>query len=691
MDGSFETPPSGPRCPRCGTALPREEATGDGDCPRCWFALAVETPGAMVGDYRLLGALGEGGTAVVHLAQKVDTEDTFALKLAKPDRPHANSVFENELRNARRLKSLAGIVPVVDHGRTEDGRPFLVLTLMEGGSLADEVRASAYRDRRAILDLIAKLARTLARAHAHAVLHCDLKPENVLFDAQGEPHIADFGVAQQLEDASSSRPRAIGGTRGYMSPEQAQKSRSRAVDEGEAPSLTVSSDVFSLGVLLYWLLARRLPFGNGPDFEERVEHEEPAPCVPVRRLMRALEWECLLICRRALKKRPEDRYRSAAELADDAERALSGAPLAEESARPLRQVAEWVSRHKLFALVMFELALLLLYLPLVPFLVLGQSRSVIEEQNSNSALHQAGAVMNELRDFSDNLVRIAAAPEVQQLVENPTPLLPAPLLERYVTSSIRSFVLFTPEGMLRARWPAPVVVPDQLDFSFRDYYQGARGLAQEGLRQLYVSRIIRSITAGKLELEPSTPMFDERGKFVGVIGAALVARSTFGAVRMNCAGAGSCITGLLAARDRDAPGAPQPEELTFVAAPELKTGEEVRLDRELSRKICRRFGCQPASRDQFVARTNESPLVEEYIDPVSHRPSLGSFAPVGRTGLVVVVATPHSAIRGLTDRMLDKARAYLGVPLLIGVALFGALLASLHVRRVPRRLVKPLR
>jgi len=683
MDGNGGPPPP-PRCPRCGAEL---EASSNGklnECPGCLFSAGLGEQGPLVGDYRLLGPLGEGGTAVVHLAENLGTGDLVALKVAKAHIPHAEAVFRNELRNARRLRGCTGIVPVQASGRSDDGRAFLALELMEGGSLADAIGLGRYTDRREALALVGTLARLLGQAHDRAVLHCDIKPENVLFDAQGEPQLADFGVAELLEDASPSAERTVGGTRGWMSPEQARRRSSAEASSCEA--LSVASDVFGLGVLLYWLLTRTVPFGNGPDFEERVQSEAAPSLAPRRLFPKRLEWECAAICRRALQTEPKNRYGSAAALADDVERALADRPLAEELSRPLRRVTTWVSRHKLLAFAAFELCLLLLYLPLVPLLVLGQSRAVLEDQNANAALHQAGAVMNELRDFADHLRAMAEDPRTLSLLVDEQssgdsdPARGRVVLTDYLKANLDNFVLFAPDGQLRHRWPLRTALPRSPSFKFRDYFQGALGLAAAGSRQIYVPRLIRSQTTGKLELEISTPLYDSKGEFVGVLGASLPVRSTFGTVQMNCAGAGRCLTGLLGPRDRDDEAAPLPEHLIFVAAPELQNGREVILEPALSSRICGRFGCTPAPRDQFLARMAVTPLVEDFIDPVSGAPSLGAFAPVGRTGLVVLVSTPQSGIRALTDRFLDKARSYLGIPAMLGVTLFGLLLAGRHLR-----------
>jgi eukaryotic-like serine/threonine-protein kinase len=680
MDGSHEPGP-GPVCPRCGAELHDADAA---ECVGCWFSLIDGRGARSVGNYRLLGEIGQGGSAVVFLAERIEKGDLFALKLARPEAQHAHLAFQNELSNARRLQgSSAGVVGVVDHGRSERGDAFLVLQLMEGGNLMDAVAAGKFANRRDALALVGKLAHMLASAHGRAVLHCDLKPDNILFDAKSEPHLADFGVAQQLASPGSSKAIALGGTRGWMSPEQARGLSTNSVPPGEGSAiapLTVASDVFSLGVILHWLLTGEQPFGAGADYEERVQFQEAPPCVPPRRLARELEAECASICRRALQKDPARRYQTAAQLAEEINRALAGRPLLSEGARPLRRLALWVSRHKLLALAALELSLLLFYLPLVPLLVLGQSRAVLVEQNANAALHQAGAVMNELRDLSERLTNMAEQPEIQALAHHSGLYLPSPELGRFATPDIDNLIVFSTDGSARARWPLLRIYPRTDDFSFRDYFRGAAGLAGEGRRELYVSRVIRSQTTGHLDLEVVTPMYDAAGKWIGVAAGARPARSTFGAVQMNCAGGGACLTGLLAARDRDDAGAPQPPGISFVAAPELRTGQEVALDTALSRKICERIGCAPAPRAQFTARANVQPLVENFLDPVSGRAMLGAFAPVGGTGLVVVVATPISAERELTNRMLEKARAYLGVPLLVGAVLFVTLLASLRLR-----------
>jgi serine/threonine protein kinase len=669
MDGS-----SGPDCLHCGARLEPLTERGSLECLRCWVALAQGLEPPRVAGYQQLDALGEGGSASVYLAREPGTNRLVALKIAREDAPHAALIFRAELKAAAKLDRRY-VVPVLTGGQGVDGRAYLVMELMENGTLTEAVAIGRFSQRREILELVCKLARAVQHAHGRAVLHCDLKPENILFDSEGEPRIGDFGLAQDL-DHGGSAGETCGGTRGWMSPEQARRKAPRAGSDTEAGSdvLTVASDVFSLGVLLYWLLARRLPFGDGEDFAERVASEPTPSPIQSRFMARELDWEASAVCARAMAKAPTDRYASAAELGDDLTRALAGQPIDAERTRPLRRVAKWVRRHRLLSLAAIQLVLLLLYLPLVPLLVVSESHGVLTESNSNAALHQAGAVMNEVRAFAERLQRVAEDPEVQRLVNEPVPVTPQGLA-RHGSSDVDNLTIFSLDGLLRARWPSPAQVQNHLDVSWRDYFLGAVRLGHDRARQVRVARTIRSTVDGQVKVEIATPMFDGNGAFVGVLAGARRTRSTFGDLQMSCVLGGSCVTALLSSRDRDGPSAAQPQALSVVAAPGLKLGTEAALDLSLSQRICRKLGCTPAPSHQLSRALGQSVLIEDYIDPVSNARSIGAFAAVGGTGLVVSVSTPVSAARDLTDRMLHKARSYLGVPLLLGLGLFGALLA----------------
>jgi hypothetical protein len=232
------------------------------------------------------------------------------------------------------------------------------------------------------------------------------------------------------------------------------------------------------------------------------------------------------------------------------------------------------------------------------------------------------------------------------------------------------------DGVLRARTPKPQVSHyDVLNYGFRDYFLTQLRLVAAGRPDVYISRAFRSVGDRSLVLGFSAPLFDPAGKHVGVVCAAVKARATFGAVQMNCAGNGDCMTALLGPRDREAAGQALPDAISVLAAPGLADGEEKNLDPSLMRRVCGHLSCVPSDHDQF-SRPNTAPLViDGYRDPISHVSAIAAFAPVGQTGLIVVVATPDSAVRALTTQMTGRVKEFLWVPLLLGGLLFGALIA----------------
>ena len=334
--------------------------------PVAWLRTAlVELP--RVPGYELDEVLGEGGAGTVYLASEVAADRLVAVKLAKT--ADAELVFREEMRCARKLVH-PRIVRALASGRTAEGRGFLVLEYVPGGTLAEAVEAGRCSEPRDVLGLMLEVTRAVQHAHEHAVLHCDLKPENILLDAHDMPRVSDFGVARRLrvgasaEKYSTSEGACLGGTIGWMSPEQ---TRLVGNSDPEAFSeLTVASDIFSLGVLLYWLVARALPFGDGADFIARVQHERPAPCTSARPNWKSWAWEIEAVCQRCMNKQRQNRYSSAAELGDDLQRLLSGLAISAEHPMLARRAAKWVRRRPLAAVAVTLLPLLVLYLLVLP-------------------------------------------------------------------------------------------------------------------------------------------------------------------------------------------------------------------------------------------------------------------------------------------------------------------------------------
>jgi tetratricopeptide (TPR) repeat protein len=305
--------------------------------------------GTRFGDYELLGEIGSGGMGVVYRARQRSLNRVVALKMIGAGRLSTAAErqrFRHEAETAARLDH-PRIVPVYEVGEWGgDGAgpavPFFSMKLFEAGSLADGLGRFA-AEPAAAARLVAAIARAVHHAHQRGVLHRDLKPSNILLDAEGRPHVADFGLAKRTAaegeagEASLTVPGALVGTPGYMAPEQTV-----------GQPATTATDVYGLGAVLYALLTGRPPFRAGSVLEtlEQVRDREPeAPASHNPRADRDLQAVCL----KCLAKRPEQRYGSAAALAEDLERWLGGRPI---QARPVPAAARlwrWCRRNPALA------------------------------------------------------------------------------------------------------------------------------------------------------------------------------------------------------------------------------------------------------------------------------------------------------------------------------------------------------
>jgi hypothetical protein len=611
-------------------------------------------------NYELGERLGRGGVGEVFLATEVTSGKVVAIKVARLGVPGAEAIFRDEIRKASRLAH-PNIVRCLSSGVSDDGCAFLVMELMEQGTLAECVELGRFRSLKETLALVLKLALAVQHAHEHTILHCDIKPENILFDERWEPHVSDFGIGQRLQEGEASEDSendVWGGTRGWMSPEQARRRLSESSSPGER-SLNVASDVFSLGILLYWLASGRLPFGCGMDYEQRVQYQDVAPVFSGRNRWLPLEWEAEAICRRALAKDRNARYSTAAAFAADVQHALSGLPLSCE-VNPLLVTAKWFSRHRVLAAAALALGLFLVYVPFVPFLMRTETTQLVLERNQNAALFQAGAILNELRALGEEVHRLSTDPEVIALVNHKHVLLPAPPLLRAVSPGVDNILVLDEVGEFRARAPTPTALPDRMNYEFRDYFQGAVRLGELSPSESYVARAKRSRVTQLVEHDVSAPLM-LAGAVVGSISVARQVKDSFGDVTMACTGAPACHTLLLGPRDHDLPEEPLPDTIHVIAAHGLKRGEELALRRELSQMICNKLGCVPAQSNVYAGGGRS--FADVFRDPLTGDESLGGFASIGRTGMVVGVVTPLHSVDALPLKLLKTAAQGLGLPL----------------------------
>jgi serine/threonine protein kinase len=364
--------------------------------------VAVLTPGQTFNHYRIERELGRGGMGVVYEAVHQPLDKRVALKVLPVLAGQGPSYLERFLREARTAAALhhTNIVPVFDIGQA-GGTPYYAMQYIRGRGLdhllrdlqasepgmpssAQEpaptgpytpaegeplpaappthseplpalvatARANPADYFRQVAELGIQAAEGLAYAHQRGVIHRDIKPSNLLLDDQGVLWITDFGLARRADDPALTHHGVLVGTPRYMSPEQAEAAK-KPIDH--------RTDIYSLGTTLYELVTRRPAFTGPTPAQVVLQILEREP-VPPRRLDPAVPHDLETIILKAMAKRPEDRYQTAAELADDLRRWLRLEPIRARRIGPLGRTLRWCHRNPALAAVSTSAALVILTL-----------------------------------------------------------------------------------------------------------------------------------------------------------------------------------------------------------------------------------------------------------------------------------------------------------------------------------------
>ncbi|HEX6715792.1 MAG TPA: serine/threonine-protein kinase [Pyrinomonadaceae bacterium] len=290
-----------------------------------YLRAVVSNPDFSSTKYTFVKELGRGGMGVVYLAEDRELDRLVAIKVLNT--PEVTEELRGRMvREAQIIARLEhpGIVPVHDAGTLSDGRIFYAMKFVRGNRLDEYVAAGAsLRDR---LRKFQAVCDAVAFAHAHGVIHRDLKPQNIMIGSFGEVLVLDWGVAKIRNDprqsaAYDTSPGTVIGTQTYMSPEQAR---------GDINQLDERADVYSLGAVLHFLLM------------DQPKVSKPAHAIRFKAMAQA----------------PENRYSTASELSDDIGRLLDAEPVSAYRENAVEKVSRWVSKNRF--LVLLVLAYLLM-------------------------------------------------------------------------------------------------------------------------------------------------------------------------------------------------------------------------------------------------------------------------------------------------------------------------------------------
>jgi tetratricopeptide (TPR) repeat protein len=310
----------------------------------------ARTHPAMIGRYRILRLIGEGGMGTVYEAEQEDPRRIVAVKmiklgLATPDQLRR---FRQESQALARLQH-PGIAQIYESNTADTGfgpQPYFAMEFIRGLPL-NEYAEAQHLNTRERLALMVKVCEAVHHAHQRGLIHRDLKPGNILVDELGQPKILDFGVARLTQadapeaDAPATMQTGLGqivGTLAYMSPEQVL---------GDPLEVDTRSDVYALGVILYELLGGRPPYEVNrrqlPEAVETIRNEEPASLSTINRNYRG---DIETIAKKALEKDKTRRYESAADLGADIQRYLNDEPITARPPSTVYQLRKFARRHR---------------------------------------------------------------------------------------------------------------------------------------------------------------------------------------------------------------------------------------------------------------------------------------------------------------------------------------------------------